>query len=117
LEEHTTPEALEMITSVLTKQSGSPLHDSQVHAFDAVGHPTYYLNRNGRLLEKCDVGQASIQRTHHWSPLNEEVAFIKTPRDDNIACFECAKDRHVFPWVDVNVRFGIIKYEVQEEKA
>lgn len=110
LEPHTTPEALEMLSSMLTKQSGSPLHDSQVHAHDAVGHPVYHLNRNGKVLEKCDIGPASIQRTHHWSPLDEEVAFIKTPRDDTIASFDCAKDRHVFPWVDVNARFGFIKY-------
>lgn len=37
LEEHTTPEALEMLTNMLTKQSGSALHDSQVHVYDAVG--------------------------------------------------------------------------------
>jgi hypothetical protein len=117
LEPHTTPEALEMLSSMLSKQSGSPLHDSQVHAFDAVGHPVYYLNRNGKLLENCDIGQASIQRTHHWSPLNEEVAFIKTPRDDKIAIFECAKDRHVFPWVDVNARFGFIKYSEREKEG
>ncbi|KAL3943409.1 MAG: hypothetical protein SGBAC_002534 [Bacillariaceae sp.] len=110
LEPHTTPEALEMLSSMLTKQSGSPLHDSQVHAHDAVGHPVYHLNRNGKVLEKCDIGAASIQRTHHWSPLDEEVAFIKTPRDDTISSFDCAKDRHVFPWVDVNARFGFIKY-------
>ena len=27
-----------------------------------------------------------------------------------MASFDCAKDRHLFPWVDVNVRFGFIKY-------
>lgn len=31
LEEHTTPESLEMLSNLLTKQSGSALHDSQVH--------------------------------------------------------------------------------------
>lgn len=110
LEEHTTPEALEMVTNQLTKQSGSALHDSQVHVYDAVGHPVYHHNRNGQILEKCDVGRGAIQRTHHWSPLNEEVDFIATPRDAQMASFDCAKDRHIFPWVDVNARFGFIKY-------
>lgn len=110
LEEHTTPEALEMLANQLSKQSGSALHDSQVHVYDAVGHPVYHHNRNGEVLEKCDVGQASIQRTHHWSPLNEEVDFIATPRDAQMASFDCAKDRHLFPWVEVNARFGFIKY-------
>mmetsp|Transcript_1265 Transcript_1265/g.3409 ORF Transcript_1265/g.3409 Transcript_1265/m.3409 type:complete len:647 (-) Transcript_1265:102-2042(-) len=109
LETHTTPESLEMITNLLTKQSGSPLHDSQVHIYDAVGHPVYTKNRNGRVLENCDMG-GSVQRTHHWSPLSEEVEFVKTKRDDDRASFDCAKDRHVFPWVDVNARFGIIKH-------
>ena len=109
LEDHTTPESLEMVSNLLTKQSGSALHDSQVHVYDAVGHPVYTINRNGKILEKCDMG-GSVQRTHHWSPLNEEVEFVKTKRDNERASFECAKDRHVYPWVDVNARFGIIKF-------
>ena len=109
LEPHTTPECLEMITNLLTKQSGSKLHDSQVHVYDAVGHPVYHRNRNSRIMERCDVGGASIQRTHHWSPLSDEVAFLKTEKDTKQGMFECAKDRHVFPWVEVNARFGFIK--------
>ena len=62
LEEHTTPEALEMLSQMLTKQSGSALHDSQVHASDAVAYPVYHRNRNGRILEKCEIGAGAIQR-------------------------------------------------------
>ena len=65
MEKHTTPECLEMISHLLTKQSGSPLHDSQVHVFDAVAYPVYFRNRNGRLLQKCGIGEGAIQRTHH----------------------------------------------------
>ena len=54
-------------------------------------------------------------RTHHWSPLNKEVDFITTPRDHELASFDCAKDRHIFPWVDVNARFGFIKYAKKED--
>ena len=115
LEEHTLPESLEMVSHLLTKQSGSPLHDSQVHVYDAVGHPVYTLNRNGRILKNCDVGEGAVQRTHHWSPLCEEVEFVRTQRDVERASFECAKDRHVFPWVDVNVRFGFIRYAFEED--
>lgn len=111
LEDHTTPESLEMLSHLLTKQSGSPLHDSQVHVFDAVPYPVYYHNRNGTILKKCAIGVGAIQRTHHWSPLSDEVAFVRTPKDITMASFDCAKDRHVFPWVDVNVRFGFIQYE------
>lgn len=115
LEEHTTPEFLEMIANMLTKQAGSALHDSQVHVFDAIGHPVYHNNRNARVLERCDVGQGAIQRTHHWSPLRDEVSFVATQRDAEMASFECAKDRHVFPWVDVNVRFGFVQYAEPDE--
>lgn len=62
LEEHTTPEALEMLTQMLTKASGSALHDSQVHVFDAVGYPVYHHNRNGKILKKCEIGAGAIQR-------------------------------------------------------
>ena len=53
----------------------------------------------------------AIQRTHHWSPLSDEVQFVSTKRDEENGVFLCAKDRHVFPWVDVNARFGIIEYD------
>ena len=108
------PESLEMTSNLLTKQSGSALHDSQVHVYDAVGHPVYTINRNGRILKNCDVGEGAVQRTHHWSPLSDEVEFVRTQRDVERATFECAKDRHVFPWVDVNVRFGFIKYSTED---
>lgn len=109
LEDHTTPECLEMISHLLTKQSGSNLHDSQVHSCDAVGYPVYHRNRNGSILRLCAVGEGAIQRCHHWSPLSDDVAFVETAKDKKMGSFQCAKDRHVFPWVEVNARFGIIK--------
>lgn len=115
MEEHTTPECLEMISNLLTKQSGSALHDSQVHVYDAVGYPVYHQNRNGRLLKKCAVGDGAVQRTHHWSPLSDEVEWVRTTKDIEKASFDCAKDRHLFPWLDVNVRFGFVKYVAENE--
>ena len=56
LEDHTTPESLDMISNLLTKQAGSALHDSQVNVYDAVGHPVYTQNRNAKILKKCDMG-------------------------------------------------------------
>ena len=41
--------------------------------------------------------------------------FVETTKDVERAIFECAKDRHLFPWVDVNVRFGIIKYATNDK--
>jgi hypothetical protein len=57
LEEHTTPESLEMISNLLTKAAGSNQHDSQVHVYDAVGRPVYTKNRNSRVLEYCEMGK------------------------------------------------------------
>jgi hypothetical protein len=116
IEDHTTPESLEMLSSFLSKQSGSTLHDSQVHVYEAVGYPIYTRNRNAVVLQGCDMGGA-IQRTHHWSVLHDEVLFVQTKRDVERAVFDCAKDRHVFPWVDVNARFGIIKYANSDNQS
>jgi len=110
LEDHTTPEALDMLSNALTKQSGSGLHDSQVHVYDAVGHPVYTKNRNGRVMRLNDMG-GGVQRTHHWSPLNKEVEKVTTSRDERRKSFECAKDRHIVPFCDVNARFGVISYQ------
>ena len=104
-----------MISHLLTKQSISSRHDSQVHVFDAVGYPLYFNNRNATVVKKCAIGEGAVQRTHHWSPLSDEVEFLCTQRDLTNGVFDCAKDRHVFPWVDVNARFGFIKYKNTEE--
>ena len=98
-----------MLSKLLTKQSGSHLHDSQVHAYDAVGYPVYHHNRNGSILKRCAIGEGTVQRTHHWSPLSDEVEFVQTTKDIKMGSFDCAKDRHVYPWVEVNARFGFIK--------
>lgn len=81
----------------------------KIAVFDAVGYPVYHMNRNGKLLRRCAVGDGAIQRTHHWSPLSDEVEFVRTAKDVEMASFDCAKDRHVFPWVEVNYRFGFIR--------
>jgi hypothetical protein len=59
LEEHTTPESLEMISNLLTKAAGSNQHDSQVHVYEAVGRPIYTKNRNAIVLQNCEMGEFS----------------------------------------------------------
>jgi hypothetical protein len=66
------------------------------------------------LVKRCAVGEGAVQRTHHWSPLAYEVEFVRTARDIEMASFDCAKDRHVFPWVEVNKRFGFIKFSKED---
>ena len=57
----------------------------------------------------------TTNRTSKVRTYDDEVAFIRTSRDHDLASFDCAKDRHIFPWVDVNARFGFIKYNQNSE--
>ena len=86
---------------------GAPC-DSQVPAEEAVGHATRIRNEWTVALERCEMGSL-VQATHHWSPLTAEIEFITTPRDKERAVYQSPKDRHVFPWLDVNARFGRIR--------
>lgn len=106
-EPENTPEILEMLSSILTKQLESPLHDTQVSEADCVAHPIWVRNSNAALMKRCDMG-GYVQRTHHWSPLIKAVSFLTTERDEERCVFFSPKDRHVFPWVEVNARFGVI---------
>ncbi len=108
VETETMPEALEMLSNVLTKQIESSDHDTQVTIGEAVGHPVWVMSPMSRVLERCDMG-CRIQRTHHWSPLKYATEFVTTPRDESQAIYDFPKDRHVFPWVEVNARFGVIR--------
>ncbi len=101
------PEALEMLAHVLTIQVENPDHDTQVAKHEAVGHPVHVSNAWARRLEACDIG-ARVQSTHHWSPLLYATDFITTERDVERCIYDFPKDRHLFPWVELNARFGII---------
>ncbi len=107
VEPQTTPEALEMLSNVLSKQIEETNHDTQVTTTEALGHPVWVVSPFGRVLKKCDMG-CLVQRTHHWSPLYYATDFVTTDRDRDQAIYEFPKDRHVFPWVEVNARFGVI---------
>ena len=107
VEQETLPEALEMLSNVLTRQLESPLHDTQVALEDGVGYPVWVTNEQSRVLKACDTG-CMLQRTHHWSPLKKDTEIVCTRRDIDLAIYEFPKDRHVFPWVEVNARFGVI---------
>ncbi|MBM4398189.1 MAG: hypothetical protein FJ087_21190, partial [Deltaproteobacteria bacterium] len=85
---------------------GAP-HDSQVPAEEAVGHATRIRNCRTEVLARCDMG-SRVQATHHWSPLTTEIEFVTTDRDRARAVYLSPKDRHVFPWLEVNARFGRI---------
>lgn len=50
----------------------SQRQDTQVAVEEAVAYPTSIRNANAELLKRVDM-RSAIQRTHHWSPLHEEV--------------------------------------------
>jgi len=102
------PECLEFLSNVLTRQIESTSHDTQVSTEEALGHSLLIRNEQTRVLEACDMGSL-VQRTHHWSPLKEDTEFLTTRRDRERCIYEFPKDRHIFPWVEVNARFGLIK--------
>ena len=144
---------------ILQQMDYSQRQDTQVAVEEAVAYPTSIRNANAELLKRVDM-RSAIQRTHHWSPLHEEVLgrcmylewsqkghiwkfeticigyhwitlgfckpvrklfrmgrrglhgqvlFLTTSGDDPLAMFDTPKDRHVFPWLEVNTRFGVIQ--------
>jgi len=101
------PETLELTYYLLRHMTGGGEQDTQVLASDALGRSTRVFNDTTRLLQRCDMPTAR-ERTHHWSPLNRETEFVTTPRDRERCVYDYPKDRHVFPWVEVNARFGLI---------
>jgi hypothetical protein len=102
------PEALEYLYCVHERLLPGAPCDSQVPAEEAFGHATRIRNAWTAALERCEMGSL-VQSTHHWSPLTAEIEFITTPRDRERAVYQSPKDRHVFPWLDVNARFGRIR--------
>lgn len=102
------PEALDMLSNLLTRQMESDQHDTQVLLAEAVGHPLHVRNPQSDAMRSCDMG-ALPQITHHWSPLLQATELITTQRDLDRAIYDFPKDRHVFPWIEVNARFGVIR--------
>ena len=101
------PEALEYLYHVHQRLMPGVACDTQVPADEAVGHSTRVRNAWTDAFARCDIG-SFIQSTHHWAPLTAEVEFVTTERDVARAVYQSPKDRHVFPWVEVNARFGRI---------
>jgi hypothetical protein len=113
VEEHSRPESLELLCAWYDKQLESTLHDSQVVPDEAVGHPVHVHNTNSAMLARFDLG-GFIQRMNHWGPLREETGFITTARDEERHIFDFPKDRFVFPWLELNARFGFIPKQTGE---
>ncbi len=103
------PETLEYLYYVLREQTRSAEQDTQVLIGDAVGSSTRVRNAAAEVLSRCDLATYP-QATHHWAPLTKEIEFVTTERDLELAIYESPKDRLVWPWVEVNARFGRIAH-------
>ncbi len=103
------PETLEYMFYVLRELTSSDPQDTQVMITDTVGHSTRVENESTRVLERCDLPSFPLA-SHHWAPLcHQEVGFVSTDRDHQLAIYEGPKDYLVWPWVEVNARFGRIR--------
>lgn len=101
------PDSLKLMSMLLSRQSGS-LHDSQVTVKEAQVKSIHVRNDNSDRLSNFGI-DGSVQRCHHWSPLEKESAMLITRRDRERLVFESPKNRHVEPWIECMVRFGLIK--------
>jgi len=107
VEEHTLPECLGLMNSWGARQLESPLHDTQVALVEAVGHPAFVHNENSAMLTRCDLSGA-VQRLSHWAPLDEATESITTESDLRRHIYDVPKDRLVYPWLELNARFGFV---------
>lgn len=114
VEAHTMPEPLELLSAWYHRQLESPLHDTQVALDEAVGHPVYVHNTNSAMLARCDQ-ESAVQRMSHWAPLDEDTKFITTAKDVRRRLYDIPKDRFVYPWIELNARFGFIPKVADED--
>ena len=102
------PETLEFTYNTLSHMSRGAHQDSQVLTQDQVAYSTRVINEATKQLQRCCMPSIP-DRAHHWSMLSKETEFVTTPRDVERRVYDAPKDRYVFPWIDVNARFGLIK--------
>ncbi|KAF4721936.1 hypothetical protein FOZ62_002925, partial [Perkinsus olseni] len=98
----TLPEVLELLSNMLTKQTlNHEHHDTQVTVHECVAHSIHVRNSHTDVFARSGV-DAAVQRTHHWSPL------LKRDRERHV--YDTAKDRHIEPWLENMIRFGLVPF-------
>jgi hypothetical protein len=102
------PECLEYTYYCHEEMCGGGSQDTQVLATDAIGASTRVANAYTRAFAACDMG-SPILASHHWAPLTDEIEFVETERDRSGRVYQGPKDQLVWPWVEVNARFGRIQ--------
>ncbi|KAF4735373.1 hypothetical protein FOZ62_020980, partial [Perkinsus olseni] len=84
-----------------------------VTVHECVSHSIHVRNSHTDVFARSGV-DAAVQRTHHWSPLLKESAFVTTQRDRERHVYDTAKDRHVEPWLENMIRFGLVPFVKDE---
>jgi len=106
------PEALEYLYFVHKALVPGADCDSQIVSDEALGHATRVRNPWTEVLTRSEI-PSRIQIAHHWTPITAEIEIVTTDRDRERAVYMAPKDRLVFPWVEVNARFGRIRRKGQ----
>ena len=102
------PEGLVYMYYTLDRLLEGAAQDTQVEMEAAEARAGRVINDHTLSLERCCIGSMP-QTAHHWEPLTREIADLTTESDRIRAVYEGPKDRLVFPWIEVNARFGLIK--------
>jgi len=102
------PDGLKYVFGMHRRLMPDATCDSQVATVDEVGYSTRVSNERTKVLEACDMGSRPLH-AHHWGPVYIEAAQLMS--DDDIAhhIYDNPVDIYVFPWIDTNIRFGLIK--------
>lgn len=102
------PDGLQYVYGMHRRLMPDAETDSQVATPDEVGYSTRISNARADVLVACDIGSRPIH-THHWGPIYDEAIQLMTADDAASHRYENPMDVYVFPWIDTNIRFGLIR--------
>ncbi len=102
------PDALQYVYGMHERLMPGMASDSQVATVDEVGYSTRVLGERGEVLRRCDIGSRPLH-AHHWGPVHDELLKMMTRKDIECEKYENPVDMYVFPWIDTNIRFGLIR--------
>jgi hypothetical protein len=102
------PDGLIYVFGVHNRLTPGQQCDSQVMTADEVGHATRVRNSRTEVLAACDIGSFPL-KMHHWGPVHYEALAGQSDADAVSCKYDSPADIYVFPWIDTNIRFGLIK--------
>lgn len=108
VEEDQCPDALLYLYNIHKKLMPDCPCDSQVSCDEAVPYSKRVQTPWSVVLKKTALESKPLA-THHWAPVSYEIENLKSIRDEERGVYMFPKDVHIFPWVWLNARFGMIK--------